>query len=220
MRKDIPWATLILTLSWIAVSLFIWSTPSELQKNIVENYAYSTGNILEGKYWVFLTSIFIHGSLVHLFSNAIGFFFFGWAVENDLGPLKMLSIFILGAIFGDLFSSIVYPIDQLSIGASGGVSAVLATAVLVSPFKFAIMGGIVPAPILVVGVLYIMSNVAAFVVSPNDGISYAAHLGGASLGLAWGVSEVGKKRAIYLIVLGIILLLLISYLLKLLKLVF
>jgi membrane associated rhomboid family serine protease len=204
--------TYILILSWVLTGLYVYTIPIEERAQIVENYAYSTDNVLQGKWWVFFTSVFLHGGLLHLLMNAAAFFFFGLAVEHEIGYRRMLLIFFAGAFAGNLVSSLFYPADALSIGASGGVSAVLGTAMLVAPFKFSMAPFLAPAPILLVGVIYVITNLVGLFSGLEGNISYAAHVGGLGLGLIYGFHKVGRKRGTKLILLGLILYLLFALL--------
>ena len=41
-------------------------------------------------YWQFVTYMFVHGSLSHLFFNMLGLYFFGIAVEQSIGSKEFL----------------------------------------------------------------------------------------------------------------------------------
>ena len=80
------------------------------------------------------TSFFIHGSLGHLLGNGYFLLVFGAAVEALLGPLRYLSLLAAGVILGVAGHVLVDPrSDILLIGASDGISAIIAYYALAFP---------------------------------------------------------------------------------------
>ena len=75
-----------------------------------------------------LTSAFLHASILHLVLNLIILLFCGRAVENIIGPVGLLVLFVAGAYAA---AAVQYATDSDSlvpmIGASGAVSAVVGT---------------------------------------------------------------------------------------------
>ena len=86
--------TLILILICVVVFMYqviFVSDPSAF----FDSYGFSGKNLVERPY-VFVTSIFLHADIIHLVSNMFVLFFFGIALEDEIGK-KMLTIFFLGA---------------------------------------------------------------------------------------------------------------------------
>ena len=46
-------------------------------------------------YWQFLTYMFVHGSMNHIFFNMLGLYFFGVQVERSVGSKEFLLFYIL-----------------------------------------------------------------------------------------------------------------------------
>jgi len=101
-------------------------------------------NNLQSNPSVLVTSIFMHGSIEHLLSNVFVLLFFGLAVEAELGKRKMLLIFFLGAFAGDLLSLAVYAPDQIAIGASAGIFALVGVGMLVRPLDLSFYPLVMP----------------------------------------------------------------------------
>jgi len=75
----------------------------------------------------FLTSFFIHANALHLIFNLYFLVIFGRAVERDVGPRRWLLLLFVSAFVGDLLDILLDPRGDLpSIGASGGISGLLA----------------------------------------------------------------------------------------------
>lgn len=77
-----------------------------------------------GATWI--TSFFLHGGLLHLFSNAYFLVAFGDNVEEDLGAPRYVVLVLLGAVLGCLAHAAFDPRSDIPlVGASAGISAVL-----------------------------------------------------------------------------------------------
>lgn len=181
--------------------------------SVTEKYAFS-GERLMKKPVVVVTSIFLHASLEHLLSNILALLFFGIAVENEMGKLKMLFIFFLGAFVGDLFSLFVYPWDALSVGASGGIFALVGTGMLVKPLDLSFYPLIVPLPLALIGVVYIIYNIYGFFAGPSN-ISYAAHIGGLIVGMISGLTKEGGRKGLVIVAFMFLLLATLPYIISL-----
>ena len=165
----------------------------------VSEFGFSGKNLL-AKPWVLITSIFLHANIGHLLSNVFILFFFGMAVESELGK-KMLLIFFLGAIAGDLLSLLVYPFEAVSIGASAGIFALIGVGILVRPFDFSFYPFIMPIPLAFLGIFYAIYNIYGFIMEPASEISYIAHFGGLFVGMYYGFQIVGMKKGVTIILL-------------------
>src|SRR5204863_6002698 len=80
------------------------------------------------------TSFFIHGGFVHLLGNAYFLFAFGPQVEQLLGLSRYLLVLIGAAILGAAAHMLIDPRAHIVlIGASGGISVLIAFYVLAFP---------------------------------------------------------------------------------------
>jgi hypothetical protein len=163
-------------------------------EQVVDMYGFSGQNMLQ-RPEVFLTSIFLHGSLDHLLSNIFVLLFFGMAVESEIGSWRTLMIFILGAVIGDLMSLLVYPMDTVAIGASAGVFALVGLGTIVKPFDISFYPYFLPIPLGFLGIMYAVYNAIGFIYGPSN-VSYIAHFGGLFVGLSFGFRRQGWKRGL------------------------
>ena len=185
----------------ILIALAILAFAYEMTGNtdaIIDTYGFSGNNTLERPY-VIVTSVFLHGSLTHLLSNILIWLFFGMAVESELGRLRMLAVFLLGAIAGEALSLLIYPFDSISIGASAGIFALMGAGMLVKPLDLSFYPLIVPIPLALLGMFYAVYNAYEFVFLPDSSISYIGHFGGLAVGLYFGFREKGFKHGMKII---------------------
>ncbi len=167
-----------------------------------ETYGFSGNNMLERPY-VLITSIFMHGGLVHLLSNIFVLFFFGMAVEKEIGSARMLAIFLLGSFLGDLMSLLVYSFDSIAVGASAGIFALIGAGILLRPIDLSFAPFIIPMPLALLGAFYAFYNFYGFIAEPTGNVSYIAHFGGLFVGLTYGFKKTGIKKGMKIVMIAL-----------------
>ncbi|MBI2971501.1 MAG: rhomboid family intramembrane serine protease [Candidatus Aenigmarchaeota archaeon] len=205
--------TLVLVLLCVAVFLYTLALPEKEYEAFLEYYGFSGKSMLERPY-VVATSVFLHAGAAHLLSNIFVLFFFGVAVEAELGRKRMLAIFFGGALAGDLLSLLVYPFDSLSVGASAAIFALIGAGMLVRPVDLSMYPLIVPIPLALLGIVYAVYNVYYFFFDAHSNISYISHIGGLVVGLFFGAKAVGIKRSLAILLVALVILLLIPIVLR------
>ena len=81
-----------------------------------------------------VTSLFLHGGLVHLFGNIIYLWVFGGAIEEAMGHLRYFVFFVLCGAVGSLTHTVLFPQSAVpSIGASGSIAGVLGAFLVLRP---------------------------------------------------------------------------------------
>lgn len=136
-----------------------------------------------------ITHGFIHADFGHLLFNMITLFFFGRAVEEvfvqRIGMLGYL-VFYLAAIVVAILPTYTrhrHDSQYRSLGASGAVSAVLFSFILMSPWSGIYLFFIpIPIPAIVYAVLYVGYSIWMDR-RGGDNINHSAHLWGAGFGV-------------------------------------
>lgn len=128
-----------------------------------------------GQYYRFITSIFIHIGITHIFFNGYALYIFGPQIEMLLGAKKYLLFFILTGIGGNL-ATFFFDFFSVSAGASGSLFGIFgAFLYLIQHHKNMITPN---------GRRYILKliliNLALTVTIPS--ISASAHIGGLVIG--------------------------------------
>ncbi len=108
---------ILVCLIMYGVSLFIGNSFNEALLILGAN---NRDLVLHGDYYRLLTSAFLHGSIIHLLVNMYSLWIIGSQVETYMGKIKFLTIYLLSALMGGLFS-IVFLKNGISIGASGAI---------------------------------------------------------------------------------------------------
>jgi membrane associated rhomboid family serine protease len=139
------------------------------------------------------TSMFLHGSILHLAGNMLYLWIFGNNVEDAAGHIRFLLFYLICGVAAALALALVDPQSQLPmVGASGAISGVLAGYVLLFPrarITVLIWLGIILYPfritaLWVVGFWFVMQVLSASA-SPVDqpGVAWWAHVGGFIAGI-------------------------------------
>jgi membrane associated rhomboid family serine protease len=146
--------------------------------------------------WVTIfTSMFLHGSLLHLGGNMLFLWIFGNNIEDSMSRLTFVVFYLLGGVAA-LGLQVVMDTDSAipTVGASGAIAAVLGAyahlyprARVVTLVFIIIIFTIVELPaLLVLGLWFLLQLLPAFsepVSSSGGGVAYFAHIGGFLFGL-------------------------------------
>src|SRR3989442_6178604 len=80
----------------------------------------SNAEIAKGQWWRFVTPIFIHIGLLHLFFNSYALWIVGPQVEKLYGGGRFVILYVLTGVAG-VYGSYLYHPDTISAGASGAI---------------------------------------------------------------------------------------------------
>ena len=100
-----------------------------------EKYKFNVGSIRRGEQIRMFSSGFLHADSKHLLFNMVTLFFFAHTVIKDLGNINFITVYLASLIFGNLLSLYFHKEEfwYSAIGASGAVTGVLYSAILLEP---------------------------------------------------------------------------------------
>jgi membrane associated rhomboid family serine protease len=131
-----------------------------------------------------LTAGWLHNDVTHLVFNMISLYFFADPALRVLGPTRFLALYLSAVVVAFVPTTLRYMRNPsyASLGASGAVTAVMFSAILLNPkLKLQVMLLPMPIPGLVFAVGYLVYSVWRSY-SAKDGVDHNAHLGGALYG--------------------------------------
>ena len=147
-------------------------------------------------FWITLfTSMFMHGSLLHLAGNMLFLWIFGNNIEDSMPRPAFVGFYLLGGLAAIALQVVVDPNSAVpTVGASGAIAAVLGAyarlyprARVVTLIFIVIIFTVVTLPaLLVLGVWFLLQLLPAFsepVTGAGGGVAYFAHIGGFAFGL-------------------------------------
>jgi membrane associated rhomboid family serine protease len=151
-----------------------------------------------------LTSMFLHGSLLHLGGNLLFLWIFGNNIEDHLGPIRYLLFYVAAGVVATL-THVALNLDSTipMVGASGAIAGVMGAYLVWFPDA--------PVRTLLVFFLILVVRVRAkwilgfwfvlqFFTSPNSGVAWAAHVGGFVFGVIVALivrASRGARRAMW-----------------------
>ncbi len=139
-----------------------------------------------------ITAMFLHGSPLHLLGNMLFLWIFGDNVEDFLGRLEFLVLYLFSGVVGFLAQSVVSPDSVIPVlGASGAVAGVMGAYLLLFPMNsIRVLVFYFPAdlPAFVVIGLWIVSQFVLGLLEldrlgKTGGVAYLAHIGGVAMGM-------------------------------------
>ena len=150
---------------------------------------------LGGLTWQALfSSMFLHGSWMHLVGNMWFLWIFGNNIEDSMGHLRFLVFYVLTGLLAALAHVLSDPGSMIPmVGASGAISAIMGAYLVLYPrarvftlFILIIFVRVIPLPAWVILGYWMLIQVASSAFSPQGagGVAYAAHIGGFVAGLA------------------------------------
>ena len=149
-------------------------------------YEFHIGSIRAGEQSRMFSSAFLHADWGHLFFNMFSLYMFAPVVLDYLGNMSFLLIYFGSLLSGSLLTLYFHKDDYhyRAIGASGAVTGVLYSAILLNPEMSLFIYFIpIPIPAYLFGIGYLLYSIYGMK-SRRDNIGHTAHFGGAIGGYA------------------------------------
>lgn len=155
--------------------------------------------ITKHAYWQFITYMFSHANMSHIFFNMLGLFFFGFQVERRMGSREFLLFYFFCGIAAGLFSFLVYyytgNFRVFLLGASGVVYAVLFAYAIYFPDSIIFIMGIIPLKAIYMVIGYTAIELFSHVTNPYSGIAHLTHLAGFAFAYIYFMFRLGINPA-------------------------
>ena len=144
--------------------------------------------VANGDWYRLLSAAFLHYGPIHLGLNMLALWWIGRPLENYLGPVRYLLLYLVSGLAGSAGALIANP-TAVTVGASGAIFGILGAAIVLERQGTYVLGG-AALPLLIVNLAF------TFAV---PGISIGGHLGGAVGGALCilALSRFGKGSAAY-----------------------
>jgi len=144
----------------------------------------------KGTVWQFVTYLFLHANVLHLFFNLYSLWVFGRDVENQWGRTAFCRYYLVTGIGAGVFHALVTPHSLVpTIGASGAVMGVLTAFAILFPDKdiTLLLFFIFPVRMRAKTMALIFGGLSLFsgVMGSPDRIAHFAHLGGMLVGIIY-----------------------------------
>lgn len=180
--------TIIIAIT-VLTSWYSFSKPDLIRRFVLNPYLVTTRQ----QYYRFITSGFLHGDFSHLLWNMFSLYFFGSIVETyfsflfgEASSYYFIVFYLLAIVVSDIpsyFRHRKHP-GYNSLGASGGVSAVIFVSIIFQPLQPICIYFVFCLPGFILGTAYLIWSYFKGK-KANDNINHEAHLFGAIFGVVF-----------------------------------
>ena len=191
----------LLSYSFIALNVLVFLYQASLSGPGFEQFVYTYGSIpqetLQGRdLFTLLTSMFLHGSWMHLIGNMVFLWIFADNIEATVGTRRFLVFYLLGGLaahLGHIYFNTGSTIP--TVGASGAISAVMGAYLVMFPtsrIKMLVIFFFVRIPAFIFLGFWIFQQVTLgnqalqSVTSATAGVAWWAHIAGFVFGVIGG----------------------------------
>lgn len=191
--KSKPIVTYLLI--FLNIAVFAYEVLLDLQNQLegfIYAYALIPRDILSGRLYTLLTSMFMHGGVMHILGNMWYLWIFGDNIEDIMGRKRFLGFYLLSGLAASALQVYVNPSSTIpNLGASGAIAGVLGAYLVTFPrarvyciivFGFFIRWVALPAVLVLFlwFVLQLFSGIGslAYLADDQGGVAYFAHIGG------------------------------------------
>lgn len=189
---DLDLATIVI----IAANI-IFSFKGFKDRVFFEKYKFNSGAVKRGEKMRILSSGFLHVDTGHLFLNMLTLYFFADVVIASLGSISFVLIYFASLLLGNLLSYYFHKDEHHynAVGASGAVSGIIYSAILLYPDMSLYMFFIpIPIPAYIFGIGYMLYSIYGMK-NRIGNIGHDAHFGGAVGGYIFTLAMVPQLFA-------------------------
>ena len=181
------------------IIIFIWEI---IETNFFTNeskinaifFSYGTipDLVFKGDFFPLITSMFLHGGIMHIIGNMVFLHIFGDNIEDRFGHFKYLILYLFWGIVAGIIHSF-YAVyvgsgNIPAVGASGAISGVLGAYLILFPKAkiFTVITAFFITTVRIPAIAYIplwfILQVIFSIINPEGGVAYLAHIGGFAVG--------------------------------------
>jgi len=208
-RRISPLITLTIIIANVMIFVYQLFLPREALGAFIQQYAAIPNLLIHGQnLHAIVTSMFLHGGVLHLAGNMLYLWIFGDNVESLCGHFRFLLFYLLCGFAAFLGHFITEPFSTVPmLGASGAISGVLgayflrfprANVVVVIPLFFFIWPTFHVPAVIVLGLWFIYQIWNGISIpTVGGGVAWFAHIGGFVAGLLLIRAFEQRRRAGY-----------------------
>jgi len=150
---------------------------------------------MSDRYLPILTSMFMHGGFMHIIGNMYFLFIFGDNVEDKLGHIRYLLIYLMFGVAAAASQIIMFPDSVIPmVGASGAVAGVMGAYLVFYPqakvktlIIIVIFITVINIPAFIFLLLWFLLQFLNGTSGGSGGVAWWAHIGGFIAGLMYAI---------------------------------
>lgn len=193
---------LLIAINTVVSLIALYGSPQLIEKGYLKPYRV----VREHTWYELFTSGFLHANFGHLFVNMFTLYFFGSIMEQILGPVYFIGLYLTALIVAGIPSVIKFKNDPnyATLGASGAVGGVLFAYIFLFPLESIYLLFIpIPIPAFIFGILYLVYSMYESKQARGK-INHEAHMAGAIWGIVYLVVFVPNTIDHFLTVFGLL----------------
>ena len=210
IRPYVNWAFILANIAVFIYTLFngTFADPTATcltdPKNAICVYGLKPDRIIGGsEYITFLTSMFLHGGILHIGGNMLYLWIFGDNIEDRTGHAGYVIFYMASGVAASLAHIASDPASTIpAVGASGAISGVLGAYIVRFPHArvraivfIGRFGQLIRLPAFLLIGFWFVYQLLLSALDPTGGVAYFAHIGGFIAGLLFAFAIPKKKPA-------------------------
>jgi len=197
--KRFPYLTIVLLVANIAIFGYEITLSSDALQTLFDTWGftpvdYFASPLAPTALMTIVTAMFLHGGWLHLIGNMLYLWIFGNNIEDRLGSIWFLLLYLGGGVAATMAHALIYPTSNVPlVGASGAIAALLGAYLLLYPkakvvtvipvFVFIELAKL-PA-VFVIGMWFLLQLAQGVgSIGAATGVAWWAHIGGFAIGVA------------------------------------
>ncbi|ASJ09580.1 rhomboid family intramembrane serine protease [Thermococcus siculi] len=157
------------------VEAILSGNPLSISMDVLATFGQWNYAVLNGAWWQLFTAMFVHVGILHIGFNMYFLLVMGRQLEHALGPRRLVIIYLISGLVGNLLTLLLLPPGTVSAGASGALFGIVGTLIVM----MGVIGGNMQAALVNAFVLFLINSIL-------PGVNAFAHLGGLVTGMAIG----------------------------------
>ena len=138
----------------------------------------------------FISHLFVHGSVIHIYSNLCFLILCGASVERLIGEGRFLAVYLVGGIIGAVLqTSLRMESGDSMVGASGCIYAIATLFAITENSHIRSIKWLKMRYFVLPGIIYELTKI----LSPKDGVAHLAHIGGISVAVLFYLTFIWKR---------------------------
>lgn len=165
----------------IAANVAVFVLSGMAPHQLGEKLLLTSDGVRNGQFYRVVTAAFLHMDFFHILLNMWGLYIFGALVAPHLSPRRMLWLYLIGGVFGNLlFLAFNWNSGYALLGASGAVYAVTIAAAMLEPDRrFVLMlMPMFPIKTSTMVVCFTIIEIVSQLAGMQGQVAHLAHLGG------------------------------------------
>lgn len=172
LQKEAKKPLFSLSILAVCITVLAMTMTTDIGAEWISAYGLSRADVLAGEWYRLFTCMFLHSGLIHLASNGIYLYYFGFRSEQLLGGGRFLILYLVSGLCGSVCSLLFGNPYGVSIGASGAIYGLLGAMLMLTRKRGAAYTGMNYATML----LLAFSAIGMGFLEP--GVDNLAHIGG------------------------------------------